>query len=627
MKNLVSDTLSATKRTLRLLSCALVAWLAFLPSEGQAISPGVRYPSNEEQYALQLINQARASANGLSILQGLVTNNLGSITASSSGTSGNGTKWSTGFWKSSIPGVADSMNFYKVHPGDLKRQFMDLVPPGSPLAWNPNLGNVASGYNDLVIASHGSGTGFPHNLSPYQSQSPFAAYVKRYTDGGYGPASNNIYTVGENIAPNGAIYTSALATFAALMIDWGSTANGIQPQDPINGSHRLSLMGTDFLEIGISRKSGWTPGAVTEVQEFGTRFTSPRTIVGAVYIDGDGSGFYTPGEGLGQVTITATPVGSGVAAQTTTYGSGGYALELTAAGTYALTFSGPSGVLYTTTVSIQNLHVRLDVSLPTLNPIPPTPAPARSDFNGDGKTDLVLRHDSGAICVWFMDGVNLLSSAFFNPGQTDPSWKVAGVGDFNQDGKPDLLWRHDSGALAVWFMNGTNIISGTFLNPAQTDPSWKVAGVGDFNQDGKPDLLMRHDGGTICVWFMDGINLLSSTFLNPSWADPQWKIAGIGDFNQDGKPDLVWRHDNGGIGVWFMDGVNQISGSYFNPSATDPSWKISGVGDMNQDGKPDLIWRHESGFSCVWFMDGINLLSSPFLNPGWADPSWKIQTP
>jgi hypothetical protein len=251
----------------------------------------------------------------------------------------------------------------------------------------------------------------------------------------------------------------------------------------------------------------------------------------------------------------------------------------------------------------------------------------RSDFNSDGTTDLVWRHDGGAICVWFMNGINLVSSTFFNPSQTDPSWKIAGVGDFNQDGKPDLVWRHDGGAICVWFMNGATLLSSSFFNPSTTDPSWKISGVGDFNQDGKPDLLWRHDSGVICVWFMNGINLLSSAFLNPSQADPTWKIAGVGDFNQDGKPDLVWRHDAGSIGVWFMDGLNQLSGLNFNPGQTDPSWKISGVGDFNQDGKPDLIWRHDGGGACVWYMDGINLLSSPFLNPGQVDPSWKIQSP
>jgi hypothetical protein len=250
-----------------------------------------------------------------------------------------------------------------------------------------------------------------------------------------------------------------------------------------------------------------------------------------------------------------------------------------------------------------------------------------TDFDFDGKLDLVWRHDGGAICIWLMDGINYLSGSFFNPAQTDPSWKISGVGDFNQDGKPDLVWRHNGGAICVWFMDGINFVSSAFLNPSVVNPSWKIAAVGDFNQDSKPDLVWRHDGGTIGVWYMDGINLLSGTLFNPGQTDPSWKISGIGDFNQDGKPDLVWRQDSGIVGVWFMDGINLLSGALFNPSQTDPSWKISGVGDFNQDGKPDLVWRHDGGAVYVWFMDGINFLSGSFFNPSQVDPSWKIPGP
>jgi len=31
--------------------------------------------------------------------------------------------------------------------------------------------------------------------------------------------------------------------------------------------------------------------------------------------------------------------------------------------------------------------------------------------------------------------------------------------DFNGDGRSDILWRNDSGALAEWLMNGNTVIS------------------------------------------------------------------------------------------------------------------------------------------------------------------------
>ena len=63
---------------------------------------------------------------------------------------------------------------------------------------------------------------------------------------------------------------------------------------------------------------------------------------------------------------------------------------------------------------------------------------------------------------------------------TDVNWKMAGVGDFNGDGKPDILWRHQvSGQIVLWFMDGANLRSGTFTTPATLpDTNWRSPGRG-----------------------------------------------------------------------------------------------------------------------------------------------------
>ncbi len=203
------------------------------------------------------------------------------------------------------------------------------------------------------------------------------------------------------------------------------------------------------------------------------------------------------------------------------------------------------------------------------------------DFNNDSNTDILWRHDSGYLSVWLMNGTNLISSSALNPSRVaDTAWKPVGTGDFNNDGKTDILWRHDSGYVSVWLMNGTNLISSTLLNPSRVaDTAWKPVNTGDFNNDGKTDILWRRDDGSISVWLMNGTNLLSSALLNPSRvADIAWKPVGTGDFNNDGKTDILWRRDDGSVSVWLMDGNNLVSGVYLNPSrVADTTWKIVGL--------------------------------------------------
>jgi hypothetical protein len=584
---------------------ALAAAL-LLPSPAFSdILPGTRYPTNEEQYTLQLINCARTSADGLTILQSLVTNNLDTIVASTTGISKNGTSWSTGFWKSGIPGVANAMNFYKVHPGDLKKQFQDLVIPNTPLAGNPNLWNVAAGYNDLVIANAGVGPGFPHSLAPYADQSTFEAYAQRYLDGGYGPL-NVINALAENIAPNG--FSSALATFAAFMIDWGNTADGIQSQDPNFGSHRLSLMGSEFGEIGISRKPGWSTDAVTEVQEFGQTFTATPALVGAVYVDKDGNGFYTPGEGVGGITVTATPVGGGTALQTRTFRAGGYVLQIATPGDYTVTVTGAFGVLNAGTVTINAENVLCNVIAPQ--------AQEQTDFNGDDKPDFVLYYPGTLRTqIWYLNGAAKIGQA---DGPTvTAGWQVAGVADFNGDGSPDyLLYNASTRHTVIWYMNGA-IKIGEAAGPT-LNLGWSLVGLEDFNRDGHVDyLLYNNSTRQTVVWYLNGATKIGSA--NGPTLTVGWPMAGVADFNGDGCPDYLIYNARRTV-VWYLDGVTKIGRA--DGPILPSGWSVAGVADFNSNGQSDyLLYQGSTRQTAIWYLQGVTKVgtaNSQIVPSGWS---------
>src|SRR5258708_37677809 len=75
---------------------------------------------------------------------------------------------------------------------------------------------------------------------------------------------------------------------------------------------------------------------------------------------------------------------------------------------------------------------------------------------------------------------------------TDLTWSIFGSSDFNGDGKSDILWRNRAtGENVIWLMNGTSISSGATFS--KVDVSWCIVGVGGFEKDGKADSLWRNN--------------------------------------------------------------------------------------------------------------------------------------
>jgi hypothetical protein len=79
------------------------------------------------------------------------------------------------------------------------------------------------------------------------------------------------------------------------------------------------------------------------------------------------------------------------------------------------------------------------------------------DFNGDDAVDILWRDtNSGALSIWFTNGTQVTSGAAV--GTLLSNWSVAQVGDYNGDGKSDILLLDNVGDLAVWEMNGHGVV-------------------------------------------------------------------------------------------------------------------------------------------------------------------------
>jgi ELWxxDGT repeat protein len=288
--------------------------------------------------------------------------------------------------------------------------------------------------------------------------------------------------------------------------------------------------------------------------------------------------------------------------------------------------------------------IEIASNIDTATPIGFTPAPVLDDFNSDGRTDILWRNANGTLAEWSMNGSVISASSFLTssgavvgPGS---SWSVAGISDFNGDGRADVLWRNADGTLADWTMNGSTIAASGTLDlggvAVRPDASWSVAGVGDFDGDSRSDILWRNANGTLADWSMNGSTIMSSGFVTNGGSivkpDASWNVAGVGDFDGDGRSDILWRNASGEVTAWLMNG-SKIAGSgdiTFGGAAARPdaTWSIAGVGDFNHDGKSDLLWRSANGSLAMWLMNGTTIASSGFVTFNGSaiapDASWHV---
>lgn len=252
-------------------------------------------PSPQEQYLLELVNRARM--NPAAELQRLLN--------------------------STDKLVQQQLTYYGVNRDVLAQQWSSLMP-APPLAWNSALGQSAEGHNTYMIVT---------DTQDYQIGTEASLEVRTNY---YGYADQ--VAIAENIYGHARSVTEAHAT---LMVNWATgQPNGMY--DPPFA--RNTIMSPEYREVGISVMdvgSGKQLGPMAVTQDFGRRMYTGPAMVGVIYDDKVlKDQFYTPGEGLGGLTVTATKAGEVGTFTTQTTSSGGYTLPMEP-GTYDVTVSGP----------------------------------------------------------------------------------------------------------------------------------------------------------------------------------------------------------------------------------------------------------------------------------------------
>jgi Domain of unknown function (DUF4347)/FG-GAP-like repeat len=230
------------------------------------------------------------------------------------------------------------------------------------------------------------------------------------------------------------------------------------------------------------------------------------------------------------------------------------------------------------------------------------------DFNGDGKLDLITANvGTNNVSVLLGNGNGTFQAALNTSTGTSSSPKYMSVGDFNGDGKLDLAIVNNSSFNVSILLGNGNGTFGTATNFVVGATSQSVT-VGDFNSDGKLDLATSSTSRGVFVLLGNG----NGTFGNAtelSISDRPYSVN-VGDFNKDGKPDLVTVNLYSPFSI-AKSGISVL----LNTTPTRRN-------DFNGDKKTDILWRNTDGTVALWQMNGTAISAANIvLNPG---NTWKV---
>ena len=227
------------------------------------------------------------------------------------------------------------------------------------------------------------------------------------------------------------------------------------------------------------------------------------------------------------------------------------------------------------------------------------------DLNGDGKDDVLLRHEDGRWLYYPMDGAQQAPGRGVASLTRDRDWRLAGIGDFDGNGREDVLLRKRDGRWYLYPMDGRRTLAGRGTALLTKERCWRFLGIGDVDGNGSDDVLLRHTNGQWRYYATEGG--LGQPWVHadlPLETDPDWRFAGIGDLNGDGSDDVLLRHTDGRWLYYPLDGERVLAGHGYANLTRNRQWQVVGLGDFDGNGNDDVLLRHIDGRWFHYPMDG-----------------------
>ena len=217
-------------------------------------------------------------------------------------------------------------------------------------------------------------------------------------------------------------------------------------------------------------------------------------------------------------------------------------------------------------------------------------SPVQGDFDGDAKADLAVYYETSG--YWYILPSTTGSISYQKLGE--PGYSPVS-GDFDGDGKADLtVYQESSG---YWFVLLSS--NGTMAYQKLGEPGYSPVS-GDFDGDSKADLTVYQEASG--YWFV----LLSSsgTMAYQKFGEPGYSPV-QGDFDGDGKTDLAVYQESSGYWYILLSTTGSISYRKFGEQGYSP---VSG--DFDGDGQTDLAVYHEASGYWYILLSGSSSLSA-----------------